>query len=117
MIPHSVSAIVVDIEGGKVPDLYYGQCPQKVSQEHSSGHESSLDMLQKGIVAPNYVYEYQIIDQFQIFYFFLFWFGIYCYDFFAHLLFFDISIHVLHGLIHIGHESFIRYQGDPVFIA
>ena len=73
VIADPVLTVNVNVVGGKIPDLDHRKCCHYICHKSSRLNEPLFKVMQKQIVAADDIYEDQIIDQFHVFHFFLFW--------------------------------------------
>ena len=67
MLSDAVSAVNIDIVSRVIPNLDHSQCRQDIREERGPCDEPVFKDVQQGIIAADDIYEYQIVDQFDVF--------------------------------------------------
>ena len=72
VVTDSVSAVDIYIERREVPNLDHREGAKHIGKEIPLGHVTVIDVVQKGIIAPDDKYKYKVVYQLKIFDLFLF---------------------------------------------
>ena len=67
VVADSVSAIYINVECRKVPNLDHREGAKHIGKEIPLGHVTVIDVVQKGIIAPDDKYKYKVVYQLKIF--------------------------------------------------